>query len=165
MGTRGLSLVEMMVVIAITATLASIGAISFQKYQKSYRIDAQTRLLFAEMLKARTQAIYQHRGTRVKFYPNRFEVYSSVQEGPQVSPVATHLFSFPVTWNFSGFDNPNGITFDEIGIASNYGSICVDSAAGYGGVDSVVVHYVRISIGKKDKGNECSSSSGSITLK
>lgn len=162
MRSEGFSLVETVVIVAIVSILAAVGTLRFRDYLHRYRAEAQTRLLFTELLKARTQAIYQRRGKRVKLHPNRFEVYSSLQDGPTVKPVAMHLLSFPITWNISGFGEPDAIDFDETGIAANYGSICLESAAAYDGVDSVVFHSVRTSIGKKDKGDECGSNS--ITL-
>ncbi|MBJ6749614.1 pilus assembly FimT family protein [Geomonas anaerohicana] len=156
MGSRGFSLIEMILAIGLAAILTAIGSFYFQKYQKSYRIDAQTRLLFTELLKARTLAIYQRRGTRVKIYADRFEVYSSLQDGGAVHPVQRHLLQYPVTAT-ANLDLAAGgnIDFDETGITYGWSSICLESVPGYGAVDSVVVAATRVSIGKKGTGDDC----------
>ncbi|WP_224957657.1 prepilin-type N-terminal cleavage/methylation domain-containing protein [Geomonas subterranea] len=166
MRSSGFSLIEMVVTIAIAAILATVGTLYFQQYQKGYRMDAQTRLLFSELQSARAQAIYQRKGTRVKLFADRFEVYSSQQDGPSVRPVATHPLSYPITSPTTpGFDITVGgdVDFDERGVTYDLRSICLQPSAGHGGVDSVVIHYARISIGRKDHGDACVTDN--ITLK
>lgn len=164
MRTEGFSLVETMLIVAIVAILAAIGTLRFREYLQRYRTESQTRLLFTELLKARAQAIYLRRGTRVKIYATRFEVYSSLQDGSTVTPVQTHLLNYPVT-STGNLDLAAGgnIDFDETGISYAWSSVCLEPSAGSGGVDSVVISATRVSIGKKDKGNDCASNS--ITLK
>ncbi|GFO63907.1 pilus assembly FimT family protein [Geomonas paludis] len=156
MGSRGYSLIEMMIAIGVAAILTATASFYFHKYQKSYRIEAQTRLLFTELLKARIQAIYQRRGTRVKVYADRFQVYSSLQDGATVHPVQTHLLRYPVSAT-ANLDLAAGgnIDFDETGVTYSWGSICLESVPGYGGVDSVVIAATRVSIGKKGAGDDC----------
>lgn len=163
MRSRGFSLVEMVLIMAMVAILMTIGTFAFQDYSRRYRTEAQTRLLFSEVLKARANAICQRRGTRVKFFADRFEVYSSQQDGSTVRPLETHRLTYPLTSNGTGWGEGMDVDFDESGIASKLCSICLDPSAGSGAVDSVVIYWSRISIGKKDKGNGCED--GSITYK
>ncbi|QWV92029.1 prepilin-type N-terminal cleavage/methylation domain-containing protein [Geomonas oryzisoli] len=163
MWSRGLSLVEMVVVIAIVTILATVGTYFFNKQQKGFPMEAQTRLIFSELLEARARAIYQRRGTRVKLYADRFEVYSSQQDGGRVAPVRTLLFTYPVTSSVDLADGSD-IDFEETGISFvGLSTICLESVSGYGGVDSVIVATTRVSIGKKDKGDDCKPEN--ITLK
>ncbi|MBU5613306.1 pilus assembly FimT family protein [Geomonas azotofigens] len=163
MRSEGFSLVEMMFIVAIVSILAAIGTLRFREYQQRYRTEAQTRQLFTELLNVRTQAIYQRRGKRVKLYANRFEVYSSLQDGGTVNPLQTHPLPYPVTAtsNLNLVEGAN-IDFDETGVTNSWGSICVESVDGNGGFDSVVLSTTRVSIGKRDKGDACETDS--ITL-
>jgi prepilin-type N-terminal cleavage/methylation domain-containing protein len=156
MQSRGFSLVEMMCIIAIIAILAVIGTLRFQDYALRYRTEAQTRLLFTELLKARTNAICQRRGTRVKVFTDRFEVYSSQADESTVCPLETHRLSYPITFSKTLEEH---IDFAENGTASDWGSICLEPVAGSGAVDSVVIAATRVKIGRKDKGNDCKSES------
>lgn len=166
MKSRGFSLIEMIITVAILSILLTIGTLRFQEYLQRYRTEAQTHLLYAELLKARTNAIYQRKGTRVKFYQGRFEVYSSQVDGPEVTPLATHLLSYPITSPPTiDFDITAGgdIDFDERGVTYDIHSLCLQETPYSGAVDSIVIHNLRTSIGKKDKGDACTSDS--ITLK
>lgn len=155
----GHSLVEMVVVIAILSILLTIATLRYQDYARRYRTEAQTRLIFSELLKARVNAICQRRTTRVKLYPARFEVYSSQQDDSSgVKPLETCQLSYPIicskTW-----DPALGLVIDfgADGLSDQMLSVCLDQSAGSGAVDSIKVHTTRVTIGKKDKGNECNS--------
>ena len=162
MKARGYSLVEMMVVIGITSVLLAIGTLQFNAYLKRYRTEAQTRLIHAELLKTRLNAVYQRRTAMLKLYPGRFEVYSSGSVGG--APVRTRTLEFPVTSNAKGNDGAGYcIDFDEKGLATKRGSICIQQADDAVAVDSVVVSASMVRVGKKDKGDECKSEN--ITLR
>lgn len=158
-GAQGHSLVEMVTVIAIVSILLTIATLGFKDYTRRYRTEAQTRLIFAELLKARVNAVCQRRATRVKLYPQRFEIYSSQQDDSSgVKPLQTHPLSYPVVSNAPG--NPalgHRIDFGSDGLANQKLTICLEQNEGSGSVDSIKVSQTRTSIGKKDKGDDCIS--------
>jgi Tfp pilus assembly protein FimT len=157
MSSRGYSLVEMVVIIGIISTLLILGTLQFDVYLKCYRTEAQTRMIYSELQSARANAIYQRRETRVKLYPTRLEVYSSATDSG-AAPIDTQFLSYPITWN-----NGNNIDFDASGTALNNCSVCLNPVDGSGAVDSIVVGDIRLRIGKKDKGDDCSADN--ITIK
>jgi len=158
MKARGYSLVEMVVVIGIISILLSIATLRFNEYSKRYRMEAQTRLIYSELLKARINALYQRRSTRVKLYANRFEVYSSgLDDTAGVAPVRTQALSFPIVCTgdevaAEGYP----VDFDSKGLVT-WRSICVDQSDGLAAVDSIVTWRTRVRIGKKEKGDACIS--------
>ena len=159
MQARGYSLVEMVVIVGIISILLVIGTLKFREYFTRYRTESQTRMLFSELQRTRANALYQRRATRVKLYASRFEVYSSKADCDSgVAPRSSQSLSLPITWSQNG----NNVDFDENGIASVPRSICLESCDGAGTVDSVVVHFIRVSVGKKDKGDLCRGESISI---
>ena len=158
MRSRGFSMVEMILVMTVISILLAIATLSFKEYARRYKTEAQTRLLFAELLKARVNAICQRRTTRVKLFPSRYEVYSSQQDGAGVKPLQTHILSYPITCNAKSGDPVQGypIDFQQQGMAINECSICLDPSAGSGAVDSIKVSATRVSIGKKkDQADAC----------
>lgn len=164
MHARGYSLIEMVVVIGIISILLAIGRLNFKDYAKRYQIESQTRMLYSELLKARVGALYERRTSRIKLYSDKFEVYSSTQDNTKgVAPVRTQALPFPITSNADG-DGVNGyqIDFDARGVVNDWCSICVEKGDGSGAVDSVVVSLNRVSIGKKDQGDECNASNITI---
>jgi len=152
MQARGFSLVEIIVVIGIISILTAIGTLSFGEYARRYRTEAQTRMIYGELLHARSSSLYQRRETRMKFYRERFEVYSSMLDSDSgVAPVTMRTLEFPIKWN----GNDVNVDFDEKGMTADLGTICIDGSDLTGSVDSVVIANIRVSIGKKDQGGVC----------
>jgi len=150
MQARGYSLVEVSVVIGIVGVLLALALPRFSEFLKRYRCEAQTRLIYGELLKARANALYQRRETRLTFYPERFEVYSSTADGTGVAPSASLLLHYPIE-----LDGAADVVFDERGIALELRSLCIAEGQGNGAVDSVVIGKTRISIGKRAQGDAC----------
>ncbi|MBU5636143.1 prepilin-type N-terminal cleavage/methylation domain-containing protein [Geomonas sp. Red69] len=164
MTARGFSLVEMVVVVAIASVLIGLATLRFQRYLKGARGEAEISLLFSELQRSRVQAICQRRGTRVRVYPERFEVYSSQCDGDSgVKPVRVFRLTNLLDSNASGWSSGAVIDFKETGVTDDWCSICVDPAGDAGGVDSIVIAATRISVGKRDRGNDCDSEN--ITIK
>jgi type IV fimbrial biogenesis protein FimT len=152
MKERGISLIEMVVVIAISSILLGIGTLRFNEYSKRYRTEAQTRKIHSELVKARANALFQRRETLVKLYPKSFEVYSSA-EASGVAPIVRQALDYPIIMSRNG----NNVVFDERGMCLNSRSICLESVAEAGAVDSVVISDIMIRFGKKDKGDVCNA--------
>lgn len=150
----GHSLIEMMIIVGVLSILLAVGTLTFREYSARYHIEAQTGLLLSELQKARADAICQRRGTRVKVYADRFEVYSSQVDGAGVGPRETHQLRYPVIWRPN--DLTEGIDFNEGGISYDIGSICVETG-GPASVDSVVISGIRLSVGKRNQGYDCIS--------
>lgn len=165
MNARGYSLAEMMVVLAIISTLLAIGTLQFNVYLKRYRAEAQTRMIHAELLKTRLNAVYQRRTALMKLYPGRFEIYSSgLDDSDGVAPVRTQTLQFPVSTNAEGNDlSGYPLAFDAKGLPGNRCSICLQPSDQTAAVDSIVVSAGMVRIGKKDKGDDCKADN--ITLR
>ncbi len=144
MRSRGFSLIELLMIIGILSILYAIGTLSFNAYQKRYRAEAQTRFLFSEIQKARVDAICQRRGTRVKVYRDRFELYSTHQDDTSgIQPMQSYPLRFPVVWSREGeqhiidFEAQGTIDEEPRNIPnttnSSAGSICLEDSNVTGG--------------------------------
>lgn len=151
----GFSLVEVTAAMGIMAVLLAIAMPRFQDLLYHYRSESQTRMIYGELLQARARALYQRRETRLRFRADRFEIYSSAADGAAVAPIAVQLLSYPITVSGIGSD----VDFDARGLAINKRSICIANPQSGGGLDSVVIADTRVSLGKRDLGNDCDSAS------
>lgn len=161
----GFTLLETVLVVAVVGILTAIATLNFRAYSLRYQSEAQTRLLYTELMRARLDAVYRGRGVRVKLYPSRFEVYSSTADDSQgVGAVARRELSFPIVCPAAPGSAATGyrLDFEPRGTASDEFCICLDPA-GAGAVDSVKVSVTRLSIGKKGKGDACNADN--ITVK
>jgi len=149
----GYSLVEVTVVIGIAGVLMALGTPRFRELLYHYRSEAQVRAIYGELLQARARALYLRRPTRIRFYTERFEVYSTAVEGTEVAPVMVLPLEYPVMVTGNG----NNIDFDTRGVTLNQRSICIANPEGGGGLDAVVIGETRVSLGKKEQGEDCAS--------
>ncbi|WP_136526613.1 pilus assembly FimT family protein [Geomonas ferrireducens] len=161
MRARGYSLVEMITIVACLAVLIALGTLMFQRYDRNFRTEAQTRLILTELMKARMNAITQHRATRVKLYRDRFEVYSSGSD--EGDPVMVQTLNFPLMSNLPGFAKGAKVEFQETGLTRNLGTVCVDADGMQPALDSIIIFATSMRSGVKDKGNDCDSEN--ITIK
>lgn len=153
MNRRGFTLIEILVAVGIASILATFATIRYREYLQSYRTEQQTRVLHAELQKARLAAVTGQRDVTVKFFPDRFVVYTSsvlTDNGGR-----TTKCPFPICAKFNlGLTT---LTFDATGVAKGRGSICIDGGIPTGTVDSVVISPTRIAAGKLSQGNDCNA--------
>lgn len=150
----GYSLIEVMVVIAVVSALGTIAAVNYREYAQRYRAESQIRMLYQELLKARSDALYQRQEVHLRIYPERFEIYST-GSGSGFTPARTLPLSFPL--RFKGDPDGGGgfpVVFDSRGIALEGCTICLDSGV-RSPVDGVVVYKTRVRIGKNEDPRVC----------
>lgn len=158
---KGFSLIELLVVIAIVGTLATIAAMQFGRSSRKSAVENQTRLLYADLMTVRSQAMYARQPRSIILTSSAYAVYSSSEVS--VTPVFTKALKQPISWN--GADGQ--IDFDASGLLSNPGaggrSICITDDTNEASVDSIVLSMTRTQIGKRVEGGSCAA--GNIKTK
>lgn len=151
MRQHGFTLVELMVVICIAGILIAIATLQFNTYVTKTNIEAQTKMLFSDLMKVRSEALFEKRARAVSITGTQFIVYSSnVASGV---PRETKTLKYPIVKNIGGT-----IVFDTRGLTSvDNGCICVEPSGSPASYDSVILFTTRIRIGKRADGGECKS--------
>lgn len=152
MERNGFTLVEVLVVLAIMATLSVIATLDFQEFSRKYGIENQTKMLYADLMKHRSHALFEKQGHAVRVSPGLFALYSSYDTTGE--PVARRYLRYPVT------NAELVLHFNERGLVeTGNGSICTSDDASSAAFDSLVVSKTRIQMGKREHGGACASSS------
>lgn len=154
MGTRGFTLVEIIIVMAIVAILSSIAVMNWNRLTTKSNIEGQIKTVHADLMTVRMEALYGKKARSVVVSGKEFRIYSS--SVVTASPLDKKSFKF----NFVP-SGDNKITFDASGMTNGTEvSVCVDpvgdlTVANDAAVDSLVVSQARINLGKRDEGGTC----------
>ena len=151
MGQKGFSLVELVTVVCIIATLLTIATLSFDTYMKKSHVEAEIRTMYADLMNVRTQALLQKSVRSVQWNGAQFSVYPS-SDGSG-SPMLQKTFTYSATAT-----SPL-IAFDTRGVANIAGmqTVCVDPSGNPGNIDSLIISATSIQFGKLRTGEACSS--------
>ena len=158
MNIRGFSLVELIVVVAIIATLLTIATLDFNAWTRRAQIERQTRELFADLNQARTDSFFMKKRHKVVMQPKgyTFSRFSSFDESRTTggTALATKALTYEMTKE-SGASIANRIfEFDIRGFTNDLDTIRVNPSGTSAQVDCIVVHYGRTNLGKMEN-NAC----------
>lgn len=149
---KGITLLELVVVILIFSLLISIGVYSYNYYSKKISIENDTYAIYSDLTNARTSAFTEKekRFVRIIGFDKKTLIIDNDSDDNNGYLSETRLInSFISSSNGSG----NIFRFDKNGFADYQGSIRSQAnlSSHY---DCVIVSYGRISIGKYD-GSSC----------
>jgi prepilin-type N-terminal cleavage/methylation domain-containing protein len=153
---RGFSLVELLAVMAIMATLMSIGTLAYNRIQTKAGIERDVQKLYSSLMTVRLQALYTKTPRKIIFGGKSISVYANMSAA---APESTTYLSYPVVMNPGAAQ----IDFDASGMmAGGDRTICVDPTGTLGqnpgNVDSVGISAAQVLMGKRQAGGACAPS-------
>lgn len=157
MNRQGFTLIELIVVMAIMATLLSIGALEFSKWSRKNSREAQVRELMADVTTAQINALQQKRRHRLEISSGSYAIrrYASAAD-----TTGTVILQKNVNAPLTVQGAPSWIEFDTLG-ASNVGgtprAICLQDNSQENMVDAIVVGRSKINLAKRNAGEACQS--------
>lgn len=140
---RGFSLVELVVVIAIMGILGTLATVWFGSYLQKANVEQQVRIMYADLMKARAQAIMQKTPLKVEVSTTRLTFKDA---GTDAVIGATDL-KYPIAAVAS-----STVQFDTLGFASGAGvpmTLCVAPVGNTpASVDGIQIDPSMIQMGK-----------------
>jgi type IV fimbrial biogenesis protein FimT len=158
MNSRGFSLIELIVVIALMAIMLTLATLEFGTWQRKSVVERYTKELFSDIQDARMRAAFTKVRQGVVFGAQQvvFRRFSSEYDAAGTT-VTTKNLPVSITTNFSASPQLNKIKFDSRGIDSDpiVKVICftttVDAA-----YDALIITPALTSMGKvTNRGNAC----------
>lgn len=152
MKNKGVTLIELIVVVSVIGILVIALGFSFQGWMGKYRMESQVKEMYTDLMNARARAMQRNRMYFVNF-PNTtsYRIFEDTNPAPdgngtleiandaQVLPTKT--IQYALTWG------GGNITFDNRGLLSPNGTIRVTSTLDPD-YDCIVLFATRINMGK-----------------
>jgi type II secretion system protein H len=158
MTSKGFSLVELVVILAIIGILLSISALNFGSWQRKNNVERYVKELYSDLQEARMKAAYTKKRQGVELGASQVEFREFSSEADVTGTVTSKKqLPFSLTWSTWTTPASNRIEFDTNGVMIDKTSkvICVSTTenAPY---DAIVVSAAMTSMGKvTDRANPC----------
>ena len=164
MDNRGLTLLEVIVVIAITGILMAIAIPNYHEMQTKAAIEKQTRELHSSIINARLTAMHTKQHGVLLLGPNKYiyRVYTSADYQASTGSRLVNTVQLPYQirkgTSLAELDIARDkIIFDTRGFTTNNMTLVVTPVKYGGGDNCVVVHTARTNIGRMDNASNCAT--------
>lgn len=164
MNRKGITLIELIIVIAIIGILALAFGLSFQGWLGRYKIESEFKEMYVDLMNAKTRAMSRNRTHFVTLTTTQYTIQEDIDPWPNgdglltandsVQPAGyddripfrqkTLETNHPITWSNVG---DTQVDFDTRGISSEDKIICsnADIESDY---DCIVISASRVNLGK-----------------
>jgi len=120
---KGITLIEIIVVIAVIGTLVAALAFSFQGWVANYHAESQTKEMYADLMNARLRAVHKDRLHFIVVKQGHYQVYEDTDESGGNAPSDRDAalwsnpksFKYPSLWEGTVIMHTNGIVSTDIG--------------------------------------------------
>lgn len=156
MNNKGVSLVEVLVVIAVAATLAAGLKFSYDGWQGSYKVESQMKQLHTDIMKSRIKAMQRNRAHFVMVSADEYSIFEDTNENG--------TFDSGTDDDMERFSNPqmlerdiNGwtgtLTISTRGLVAPETTLRVDAGSNHPEYDCITLRTTRLNLGSWDGAN------------
>lgn len=151
-GQHGFTLVELMVVVAITATILAIATLNFMRMNQKYRVESSVKEIHSTLMQARNDANLTNIPSTVRISAQQVEVLRDRDQDGDTADAGESMSRQYPPFTLTGVGD---LAFDRRGFANGNRTIRVTN---YGdnvdpAMDCIVVSATRINMGKWDGSN------------
>jgi len=158
-GLGGFTLVEILIVIVIVGIVAVIAASNFRGMMEKYRVEGETKQMFADLMDARGRAMQRNRAFFVQIGPNGYSTFEDSSPAPDGNGSwdNTDTLTASATVSHTITTAPGGLSnfgFNRNGIADATGFIRFSSTV-LPDYDCITVNATRIKMGQYNATDNC----------
>jgi prepilin-type N-terminal cleavage/methylation domain-containing protein len=160
---RGITLIELIVVVSITGILIAATAFSFENWMAGYRIESQAKEMYADLMNARARAMQRNRMHFVDFpaaNQKQYAIYEDANTAPDGNGTLETASDAQVLQKTIGYTivpslafGAKRFNFDKSGLASLNGTVRFSYSSYNPDYDCIVLFSTRINMGKWDAEN------------
>jgi type IV fimbrial biogenesis protein FimT len=147
----GFTLVEIMIALAIVGIVVMLATSTFQGMMEKYRVEGETKQMFADLMDARGRAMQRNRVFHVQITSNGYKTFEDTNPPPDgdsdLTGSDTQVASEPVKHVIIPTGGLSDFRFNRNGIASATGTIHLTSTA-QPDYDCITVQATRIKMGQ-----------------
>ena len=156
-GSAGFTLVEILIAVAIAGILTVLAVSAFEGFNEKYRVEGETKQMFADLMDARGRAMQRNRSYFVRITTSGYQTYEDSSPAPDGNGVfdntadalvANVAVRHAITAVLAGGGN---FTFNRNGIANDNGTIRFASTV-QPDYDCITVQATRLKMGQFNAG-------------
>jgi prepilin-type N-terminal cleavage/methylation domain-containing protein len=155
MKDRGITLIELIIVISIIGILLIALGFSFEGWMGAYRVESQTKEMYVDLMNARARAMERNRDHFVVVNAGNYQIYEDTDEdGATPPPIDAGDTSIlrpdpkPLTYPVESTSWTGTITMDTRGLVSPNNTIRFNVGTNNPDYDCIVLFATRINMGK-----------------
>ncbi len=154
MNNKGLTLMELLIVVTVIGILAVALGFSFQGWVRSYNVESQIKKLHVDLMNTRARAMQRNRMHFIDLTATQYTIYDDNNPAPNGDGIPSPANDFQVSQTILDTLYPitsaiARIEFDTNGLADNNNTICSNSATNTNAdYDCIAISATRINIGQ-----------------
>jgi prepilin-type N-terminal cleavage/methylation domain-containing protein len=151
----GFTLVEIMIAFAIVGIVVMLATSTFQGMMEKYRVEGETKQMYADLMDARGRAMQRNRVFHVQITGNGYATFEDTDPAPDgdisLTGSDTQVAGVTVKHTITPTAGLSGFRFNRNGIASATGTIRLSSTA-LPDYDCITIQMTRIKMGQINAG-------------
>lgn len=158
MNNRGMTLIELLIVVTIIGILVVALGFNFQGWVSGYKVESQTKEMYIDLINTRARAMQRNRMHFIDLSANQYNIYEDTDPAPNGNGIANTAADaqvsqrilearYPIIWSTPG---DTSVEFNTNGLSSENKLICSNAPddADTADYNCMIISTTRINMGK-----------------